>query len=122
MQLARFFSHCGHSFFFVCFFAPKTDGHVHYRDIELIASKTYIREVVLIIIYSEGSFFVTLSAGVGDQPLLDMSFPDVSSRGRGYQIAQYNHSVYRKLSLWQSSRSVWEARIYVIFVLRGRLS
>ena len=83
---------------------------MHYRDIELIASKTYIREVVLIIIYSEGSFFVTLSAGVGDQPLLDMSFPDVSSRGRGYQIAQYNHSVYRKLSLWQSSHSLWESR------------
>ena len=37
----------------------------------------------------------------GEQPLLDSTFPDVSTRSRGYQIAAYNHSTYRKLSLWQ---------------------
>ena len=59
------------------FSCAQTDGHVHYRDIELIASKTYIREVVLIIIYSEGSFFVTLSAGV---TALRISMPDPPHR------------------------------------------
>ena len=79
-----------------------------YRDVELMASKTYFQEVVLIVLYFESSFYVTLSPSVDDQPLLDMSFPDVSTRGRAFQVASYNHPFFKKLMLWQAQKSVWE--------------
>uniref|UniRef100_A0A7S3PI15 Uncharacterized protein n=1 Tax=Aplanochytrium stocchinoi TaxID=215587 RepID=A0A7S3PI15_9STRA len=80
----------------------------HYKDVDILASKVYFQEVICIIVYFKGSFYVTLSASVDDQPLLDMSFPDVSSKGRGFQIFSYNHREFKKLMLWQSERSVWE--------------
>ena len=91
------------------YFELQTAGNAeHYKDVELMASKTYFQEVVLIVLYFEGSFYVTLSPSIDDQPLLDMSFPDVSTRGRAFQIATYNHPEFKKLMLWQAQKSVWE--------------
>jgi hypothetical protein len=42
--------------------------------------------VVLITIWFQGTFYVVLGDGATEQPLLDSRFPDVSGRGRGYQI------------------------------------
>ena len=80
--------------------AKHTDGFEH---VDIIVCKVYIRQVQMNIIYHKCSYYVALvdaEAG-GEQPLLDSTFPDVSTRSRGYQIAAYNHSTYRKLSLWQ---------------------
>ncbi|GBG30978.1 Hypothetical Protein FCC1311_071992 [Hondaea fermentalgiana] len=85
-----------------------TGDQPFYDDVEFMASKTYYHGVVVITIYFQGSFYLTLSPSVGDQPLLDMSFPDVESRGRALQIATYSHHEYSKLLLWESQRSVWE--------------
>mmetsp|Transcript_26098 Transcript_26098/g.82832 ORF Transcript_26098/g.82832 Transcript_26098/m.82832 type:complete len:652 (-) Transcript_26098:321-2276(-) len=91
------------------FFELETAGdQEHFKDVELMASKTYFKGVVVITIFFEGSFYVTLSPSVDDQPLLDMSFPDVESKGRALQLATYKHPEYKKLMLWQSTRSVWE--------------
>jgi len=84
------------------------DGAEHYEDVELMASKTYCKGVVVITIYFQGSLFVTLSPSIDDQPLLDMSFPDVASKGRGIHVSSYIHREFKKLMLWQSQRSVWE--------------
>jgi hypothetical protein len=41
---------------------------------------------VLITIWFQGTFYVVLGDGASEQPLLDSRFPDVSGKGRGYQI------------------------------------
>lgn len=43
----------------------------------------------------------------GENPLLDSRFPDVSGKGRGYQLQAFNEGVdewpeLRKLSIWQT--------------------
>jgi len=58
--------------------------------VELCASKAYYASgVVLVVIYFAGVFYVTLSDGGSEQPLLDSKFPDVSTKGRGYQVNAY---------------------------------
>ena len=72
-------------------------------QVDIVVCKLYIRQVQMNIIYHKCSYYVALvdaEAG-GEQPLLDSTFPDVSTRSRGYQIGAYSHSTYRKLSLWQ---------------------
>ena len=92
----------------------------HYEEVELLACKTYFNEVVLISLYFGGSFYVTLSPSIDDQPLLDMSFPDVSTKCRGLQLATYRHREFKKLMLWQSTRSVWEAANRAVLEDRAR--
>ena len=92
------------------FFELVTPGdQPHYSDVELLACKTYYNEVVLITLYFEGSFYVTISPCIDDQPLLDMSFPDVSTKAQGLQLATYRHREFKRFMLWRSERSVWEA-------------
>ena len=43
----------------------------------------------------------------GENPLLDSRFPDVSGKGRGYQLQSYNDGPenwksLRKVSIWQT--------------------
>uniref|UniRef100_A0A6U1P8Q3 Uncharacterized protein n=1 Tax=Fibrocapsa japonica TaxID=94617 RepID=A0A6U1P8Q3_9STRA len=74
------------------------------QDVSLIASKTYSRGLVLIGIYHENSFYFVLQAGEGDQPLLDVRFPDVSRHGQGLTVGNYPQPEfnYRKLTLWHA--------------------
>lgn len=74
------------------------------EGINLIASKTYSRGLVFIIIYFESTFYVVVQDGEGDQPLLDVKFPDVSHHGQGIHLAAYrdNTAPWRKLTLWHS--------------------
>eukprot|EP01033_Poteriospumella_lacustris_P009170 gene9170-6598_t len=74
-----------------------------YMDkVSLIASKTYTRGLIIISIYYDRSIYFLLSAGEGDQPLLDVRFPDVSKHGQGLHINSYTDNVfgYKKLTLW----------------------
>jgi len=88
--------------------------------VELIASKTYFASgVVIVVIYFGGIFFVVVTDGANEQPLLDSKFPDVSSKGRGYQVNTYGDGVagwpgLRKVSVWQTSKAMeaeMEARL-----------
>lgn len=84
------------------------------RSVELCASKCYYASgVVLIIVYFRSSFFVTIADASTEQPLLDSKFPDVSQKGRGYQIQVYPEGSsdwpsLRKVSIWQSKYAMEE--------------
>jgi hypothetical protein len=74
-----------------------------YMDkVGLVASKTYSRGLIIISIYTEKVFYFVIQNGEGDQPLLDVHFPDVSKHGQGLLLQTYNDpsSPWRKLTLW----------------------
>jgi hypothetical protein len=68
----------------------------------LIASKIYSRGLIIISIYFESSIYFVVQSGEGEQPLLDIRFPDVSKHGQGLLLATYSDDEYswKKLSLW----------------------
>ncbi|GMI39585.1 hypothetical protein TrCOL_g5030 [Triparma columacea] len=76
------------------------------ENIQCICSKTYARGLIFVTIYFENTFYVTISEGSGDQPLLDVRFPDVSNHGEGVTLMSYIdndiEAKYQKLTLWQS--------------------
>ena len=71
-------------------------------NVGLVASKTYSRGLIIISIYCEKTFYFVIQSGEGDQPLLDVRFPDVSKHGQGLLLQSYNDpsSPWRKLTLW----------------------
>lgn len=77
------------------------------RGVTLVASKTYARGLVFITVYFEGSFYVVMLDGEGDQALLDIRFPDLSAHGQGLLMqSYYDESLpWRKLTLWHSLAS-----------------
>jgi hypothetical protein len=82
------------------------------KSISLIASKTYVRGLILVNIYYEGTIFTSISSGEGNQGLLDVRFPQIGNHGQGILLSVYdkenpslietNQKYYRKLTLWQS--------------------
>ena len=76
------------------------------RQAALIASKTYLRGLIIISVFYENTLYVVVADGEGSQPLLDVRFPDVSSHGDGVHLASYNDAdgqgLYDKLTLWHS--------------------
>lgn len=70
--------------------------------VSIIASKTYTRGLIVISVYYDGVIYFMVQGGEGDQPLLDVRFPDVSRHGQGVHLQSYNdHTVsWRKLVLW----------------------
>ncbi len=80
--------------------APESKG---YEDIELAATKTYVRGVIMVLIYFDGCIYATLADGEGDQPLLDVAFPDMSRKGGGCQLGTFDHPHFVKLCVWQGT-------------------
>lgn len=82
----------------------------YFQNIEFLATKIYYHEVVFIVVLlaESSSFYVTLNQTRGDQPLLDLSFPDVSSKNRGYLLYSFNHLSFKKLMIWECETSVWQ--------------
>jgi hypothetical protein len=76
------------------------------RQAALIASKTYLRGLIIISVFYENTLYVVVADGEGSQPMLDVRFPDVSSHGDGVHLASYNDAdgqgLYDKLTLWHS--------------------
>ena len=74
--------------------------------VQCVCSKTYARGLIFITVYFEDTFYVTISEGMGDQPLLDVRFPDVSKHGEGVTLMSYVdddiEARYKSLILWQS--------------------
>ena len=83
------------------------DAASRFDNILFIASRSYAHELCFITIYFEGSIYVTVQEASGDQPLLDLNFPDISGTGDGVTLALYdddgkgNNGPWMKLSVWQ---------------------
>mmetsp|Transcript_18242 Transcript_18242/g.53310 ORF Transcript_18242/g.53310 Transcript_18242/m.53310 type:complete len:709 (-) Transcript_18242:517-2643(-) len=91
---------------------PTSDEMRALKSVELIANKCYFASgVVLITIFFEGTLYAVLADAGKEQPLLDSKFPDVSSKGRGYQIRAYAEGLdhwpsLRKVAVWQTTSSM----------------
>jgi hypothetical protein len=75
-----------------------------FPDILFICSKVYSQGgVIFNIIYFEGTIYVTMEdATGGEQPLIDVNFPDISLQSIGAVLSMYdNDSPWMKLSIWQ---------------------
>lgn len=82
------------------------------NNIEMIASKTYHASgVVTVAIYFESTIYVVVQDAGKENPLLDSRFPDVSSRGRGFNIQSFGDEgseewpTLRNVSLWQNKNA-----------------
>lgn len=87
------------------FFELVSGGYDCFDDVDLVASKTFVRGLVMLVIYYRRSFYVVLQEGEGEQPLLDVRFPDLSAHLQGIQLQSYRAddcTNMKKLSLWQS--------------------
>lgn len=87
----------------------------YFAEISFLATKIYYKEIVFIVLYCGGrrgsesnSFYVTMNETRGDQPLLDLSFPDVSLKNKGYQLFTFNHQYFKKFIIWECQVSVWQ--------------
>ena len=60
--------------------------------------------LVFIAVYFDRALYVVVQDGEGDQPLLDVKFPDVSCPGQGIHVATYGgeQRTWLKLALWHS--------------------
>ncbi len=59
----------------------------------------------------------------GENPLLDSRFPDVSGKGRGYQIEAFSNGTpeweeLRKVSVWQTVSALEQVRFSRLFAAR----
>jgi hypothetical protein len=79
-----------------------------FEDVEVVASKAYHASgVVTVTIVFDYTAYVLVLDGANENPLLDSRFPDVSSKGRGYQLQAFAEGIeawpeLRKISVWQT--------------------
>eukprot|EP01035_Chromulina_nebulosa_P034571 gene34571-46397_t len=78
------------------------DLPAYMKHVGLIANKTYTRGLIIISIFFECTVYFLIQGGDGDQPLLDVRFPDVSRHGQGVHLNSFNDpsKCWRKLTLW----------------------
>ena len=60
------------------------------QNVEAVAMKTYLREVMLLQLYFEGSWYAAIRDASTTNPLLDTDFPDLTQRGRCFQLRGYD--------------------------------
>ena len=63
--------------------------------------------MLLTVSRAQQTIYVCLLDGTKENPLLDSRFPDVSGKGRGYQVATFPNGAdgwptLRKVSVWQT--------------------
>jgi hypothetical protein len=91
------------------FFELQTGGYECFEGVDLIASKTFVRGLMLLVIYYQRSFYIVLQEGDGEQPLLDVRFPDLSAHLQGVHLQTYREedgaAKMKKLSLWQAVKN-----------------
>ncbi|KAL3668311.1 hypothetical protein V7S43_006404 [Phytophthora oleae] len=88
------------------FFELQSGGYECFDGVDIVASKTFVRGLVLLVIYYQRSFYVVLQAADGEQPLLDVRFPDLSAHLQGIHLQSYREddcSNMKKLTLWQAA-------------------
>ena len=75
---------------------------------ELVASKCYHPSgIITIVIFFQKVIYVSVMEGGNENPLLDSRFPDVSAKGRGYQLQSYPEGIegwpsLRRVTIWQT--------------------
>ena len=83
-----------------------TEGAAPLACVEVAASKIHVSGVLLSTMYFGGTLYATVSSGsTGENALLDSSFPDVTTKGRGYTIGATPHSYYKKFAVWEGNVS-----------------
>jgi hypothetical protein len=89
------------------FFELQTSGFpsLDDSDIDFAASKTFVRGLVLLVVYYQRSFYVVLHDGDGEQPLLDVRFPDMSTHLQGVHLQSYHQDEVSSSSSSSSSSS-----------------
>lgn len=75
--------------------------------VAVIASKIYYRGLILISIFHEQSIYFIVQPGEGDQPLLDVRFPDVSRHGQGLQVTSYDNLEFKELNPYWKRLTLW---------------
>jgi len=94
------------------FFEIQTTGDdaIKKDGVEVILSKVHVADVIMTIMYHATTYYVVVTDGSKAQPLLDRAdqtpFPDVSQRGKGFQVQTFPWGVedwpqLRKISVWQ---------------------
>ncbi len=79
-----------------------------FKGVDLVASKEYTPSgIIVITLWFQGQMYAILAEGTKENPLLDSRFPDVSKKGKGYQIKTLpeglpNWPELRKISIWQT--------------------
>eukprot|EP01039_Chlorochromonas_danica_P010755 gene10755-11954_t len=70
--------------------------------VRLVASKTYARGLIVITLYFASALYCVILSGEGDQPLLDVRFPDLSRHNQGVMLRSYSGRLFGKLTLWHA--------------------
>jgi len=84
-----------------------------FDEILFICSRVYSNDLVFVTVYFEGVIYVVIEDGEGVQPLLNVSFPDVSHDGEGVTLAMYDddsispNGPWIKLSIWQALQNCY---------------
>lgn len=79
-----------------------------FKNVELVVSKCYYASgIITITIIFQHNVYVSVLESNGENPLLDSKFPDVSGKGRGYQLQTHGEGTedwpqLRKVSIWQT--------------------
>jgi hypothetical protein len=76
-----------------------------FENVEMVVSKCYYATgIITITIVFQHTVYVCVQENNGENPLLDSKFPDVSGKGRGYQLQAYTEGT--ELAAWPQLRKV----------------
>jgi hypothetical protein len=79
-----------------------------FETVEMVATKMYYASgIMMTCIFFDYTLYLCVGDASNENPLLDSKFPDVSGKGRGYQISSYENGhpewpALRKVSIWQT--------------------
>ncbi len=88
------------------FFELIEDKSSLFPDFMFITSRVYTRGLIFTALYFKGAVYVMLKYGTGEQPLLDILFPDISCIRKGAMLRIYDdNGPWLKLSVWQAQEA-----------------
>ena len=59
------------------------------QQCEVIMSKTYFKELIVVTIWAQDTFYFTVGPGAGEQAVMDVRYPDCSKHGQGVFLKNY---------------------------------
>eukprot|EP01138_Halocafeteria_seosinensis_P010883 gb/GECG01011116.1/.p1 GENE.gb/GECG01011116.1/~~gb/GECG01011116.1/.p1 ORF type:complete len:645 (+),score=93.83 gb/GECG01011116.1/:1-1935(+) len=89
------------------YFEFETQASYDLQNAQVVFAKTFREEVLLTAIFHQGTFYVALhNAADTEQGLVDTIFPQIYGKRQGIQLRAYDHPVFTKMSVWESSDPV----------------
>jgi hypothetical protein len=94
--------------FFEFKLSPDQELSTKLNNIEMIVTKAYYPSgIITMTIFFQTTVYVCVLESSGENPLLDSRFPDISGKGRGYQLESFGDGTedwpeLRKVSIWQT--------------------